>query len=102
MIDIIFTARQLQEKCQEQNKDLYMMFVYLIKAFHTDSLVNHGQVWLPAQIQSDVWQFHDGKQEHGNVQNEGEFSEPFEVTNGVKQGFVMVPLLFSMTCSFIP
>ena len=30
-IDIIFTARQLQEKCQEQNVDLYMTFVDLIK-----------------------------------------------------------------------
>ena len=26
-IDMIFTARQLQEKCQEQNVDLYMTFV---------------------------------------------------------------------------
>ena len=30
-IDKIFTARQLQEKCQEQNVDLYMTFVDLIK-----------------------------------------------------------------------
>ena len=28
-IDMIFTARQLQEKCQEQNVDLYMTFVDL-------------------------------------------------------------------------
>ena len=30
------------------------------------------------------------------VQNDGEFSEPFEVTNEVKQGCVMAPTLFSM------
>ena len=30
-IDMIFTARQLQEKCQEQNMDLYMTFVDLTK-----------------------------------------------------------------------
>ena len=36
-IDMIFTARQLQEKCQEQNMDLYMTFVDLIKAFDTVS-----------------------------------------------------------------
>ena len=36
-IDIIFTDRQLQEKCQEQNVDLYMTFVYLTKAFDTVS-----------------------------------------------------------------
>ena len=34
---MIFTARQLQEKCQEQNVDLYMTFVDLIKAFDTVS-----------------------------------------------------------------
>ena len=36
-IDMIFTARQLQEKCQEQNVDLYMTFVDLTKAFDTVS-----------------------------------------------------------------
>ena len=33
------------------------------------------------------------------VQNDGEFSEPFEVTNEVKQGCVMAPTLFSMMFS---
>ena len=36
-IDMIFTARQLQEKCQGQNVDLYMIFVDLTKAFDTVS-----------------------------------------------------------------
>ena len=36
-IDAIFTARQLQEKCREQNVDLYMTFVDLTKAFGTVS-----------------------------------------------------------------
>ena len=36
-IDMIFTARQLQEKCQEQNVDLYMTFVDLTKAFDSQS-----------------------------------------------------------------
>ena len=34
-IDMIFTARKLQEKCQEQNIDLSMTFVDLTKAFDT-------------------------------------------------------------------
>ena len=33
--DMIFAARQLQEKCQEQNVGLYTTFVDLTKAFHT-------------------------------------------------------------------
>ena len=42
-IDIIFTARKLMGKCQEQNVDLYMMFVDL----------TNGQVWLSPQIHSN-------------------------------------------------
>ena len=34
---MIFTARQLQEKCQEQNVDLYMTFIDLTKAIDTVS-----------------------------------------------------------------
>ena len=33
-IDMIFTARQLEEKCKEQNVDLYMTFDDLTKAFY--------------------------------------------------------------------
>ena len=55
-IDMIFTARQLQEKCKEQNVDLYMTFVDLTKAFDTVSrkgLENYGKVWLSCQIHSN-------------------------------------------------
>ena len=41
-IDMIFTARQLQEKCQEQNVDLYMTFVDLTKAFDT---ISRERLW---------------------------------------------------------
>ena len=44
-----------------------------------------------------VRQIHDGKQ--ARVQNDGEFSEPFEVTNEVKQGCVMATTMFSMMVS---
>ena len=44
-----------------------------------------------------VRQFHDGMQ--ARVQNDGEYSEPFLVTNGVKQGCVMAATLFSMMFS---
>ena len=97
-IDMIFTARQLQEKCQEQNVDLYMTFVDLTKAFDT---VSRDGLWkimakfgCPPRFIAMVRQFHDGMQ--ARVQNDGEFSEPFEVTNGVKQGCVLAPTLFSM------
>ena len=46
-----------------------------------------------------VRQFHDGMQ--ACVQNDGEYSEPFPVTNGVKQGCVMAPTLLSMMFSAV-
>ena len=74
-IDMIFTARQLQEKCQEQNVDLYMTFVDLTKAFDT---VSREGLWkimakfgCPAKFIAMVRQFHDGML--GRVQNDGEF-----------------------------
>ena len=62
--DMIFTARQLQEKCQEQNMDLYMAFVDLSKAFDT---VSREGLWkimakfgCPTKFIAMVRQFHDG------------------------------------------
>ena len=98
---MIFTARQLQEKCQEQNVDLYMTFVDLTKAFDT---VSREGLWkimakfgCPAKFIAMVRQFHDGML--ARVQNDGEFSDPFPVTNGVKQGCVLASTLFSMVFS---
>ena len=99
--DMIFTARQLQEKCQEQNMDLYMTFVDLTKAFDT---VSREGLWkimaklgCPTKFIAMFRQFHDGML--ARVQNDGEFSDPFTVTNGVKQGCVLAPTLFSMMFS---
>ena len=39
---MIVTTRQLQEKCQEQKRDLYMIFVDLTKAF---DIVNREGLW---------------------------------------------------------
>ena len=41
----------------------------------------------PPRFIAMVRQFHDCMQ--ARVHNDGEFSEPFEVTNGVKQSYVM-------------
>ena len=45
----------------------------------------------PPRFIEMVRQFHDGMQ--ARVQNDGEFSEPFAVANGVKQVCVMAPTL---------
>ena len=100
-VDMIFTVRQLQEKCREQNQDLYITFVDLTKAFDT---VNRDGLWkimskfgCPQKFTNLVRLFHDGMQ--ARVKDNGEFSKPFSVTNGVKQGCVLAPTLFSMLFS---
>ena len=98
---MIFAARQLQEKCQEQNLDLYLTFVDLTKAF--DSVCREG-LWrimvkfgCPQKLITMVRQFHDGMM--ASVQDQSASSASFSVTNGVKQGCVLAPTLFSMMFS---
>ena len=51
----------------------------------------------PLRIKATERQFHDGMQ--ARVQNGGLFTGPFQMTNGVKQGYVMAPTLFSVMVS---
>lgn len=101
--DMIFTARQLQEKCREQHKDLYMIFVDLTKAFDT---VNRDLLWklllkigCPRNLVNIIVSFHDGMS--AQVIDSGDSSKPFEVKNGVKQGCVLAPLLFNVYFSMM-
>ncbi|VDL89476.1 unnamed protein product [Schistocephalus solidus] len=100
-IDMIFAARQLQEKCQEMWTHLYTTFVDLTKAFYT---VNRDGLWkimqkfgCPERFTHMVRQLHDGMMAH--VADNGTVSEAFAVTNGVKQGYVHAPTLFSLMFS---
>ena len=97
-VDMIFTARQLQEKCQEQICDLYTSFVDLTKAFDTVSrdglwkiLAKYG-CW--EKFISIVREFNDGMR--ARVQDNGDILEAFAVTNGVKQGCVLAPMVFCL------
>ena len=100
-VDMVFAARQLQEKCQEQNADLYSTYVDLTKAFDT---VSREGLWrimakygCPRKFIAIVRQLHDGML--ARVQDNGETSDPFHVSNGVKQGCVLAPTLFSLMFS---
>ena len=75
---MIFTARQLQKKCQEQNVELNMTFVDLTKTFYT---VSRDELWkimakfgCPPRYIAMMRQFYDGMQ--ARVQNDEEYSEP--------------------------
>jgi exonuclease III len=99
--DMVFAARQVQEKCQEQHRDVYLAFIDLTKAF--DSVCRDGlwkimaKIGCPNKFIKIVQQLHDGMQ--ANVRENCQLSNPFPVSNGVKQGCVLAPTLFSIVFS---
>ncbi|BHF69943.1 hypothetical protein SprV_0301299000 [Sparganum proliferum] len=99
--DMIFAARQLQEKCQEMRTHLYSTFVDPTKAFDT---VNREGLWkiiqkfgCPERFIGTMRPLHDGMM--ARVTDNGAVSEAFAVTNGVKQGCVLASTLFSLMFS---
>nr|VZI01100.1 unnamed protein product [Spirometra erinaceieuropaei] len=99
--DMIFAARQLQEKCQVMRTHLYSTFVDLTKAF--DTVTREGLLKImqkfgyPERFTQMVRQLHDGMM--ARVTDNGAVSEAFAVTNGVKQGCVLAPTIFSLIFS---
>ena len=97
-IDMVFTVRQIQEKCSEQQMDLYAVFIDLRKAFDT---VNREALWsvllklgCPRKFTTLIRLFHDNMT--GQVLSNGEHSNTFAISNGVKQGCVLAPVLFNL------
>lgn len=97
-VDMIFSLRQLQEKCREQNMPLYIAFIDLTKAF--DLVSREGlfkilpKIGCPPKLQSLVESFHTEMK--GTVQYNGNTSDPFDIRSGVKQGCVLAPTLFGI------
>jgi len=102
-MDMIFTARRLQEKCREQQCKLCAVFVDLTKAFdsvdRTELLSGKfcsrsaaPQTSSPSSAPFTIIRsFHEGMR--ASVIENGEVSPNFEVTNGTKQGCGLAPLL---------
>ena len=100
-VDMIFRFRQLQEKCIEQDRPLCMVFVDFSKAFDA---VGRTGLWqllrkygCPEKFTTMIEARHTGMM--ANVSVGWEVSESFSVTNGVKQGCVLAPMLFSIFLS---
>lgn len=96
--DMIFAARQLQEKSREQNRPLYMAFIDLTKAYNT---VNRQALWhlllrygVPRKLVDIIRSLHEGM--NGLVRIRGDLSEPFSINNGLHQGCVIAPNLFNL------
>ena len=100
-VDMIFYLRQLQEMCSEQNRPQYMIFVDFCKAFDT---VGRTGLWqllrkygCPEKFTTMIVALHTGMMANFSVG--GEVLKSFSVTNGVKQGCVLAPTLFSIFLS---
>ena len=96
-VDMIFVLRKIQDKCREQNMGLYAAFVDLTKAFDT---ISREGLWkilarlgCPPKFITILRQLHEGQQ--GQVKHNGSLSGSFPISNGIKQGCVLAPTMFS-------
>ena len=94
---MIFVARQVQEKCREQRRDLLFAFIDLTKALDS---VNRDALWgclvrlgCPPKFVYVTRQLHENMK--GCVLHDGDQSEPFNDNTGAKQGCVTASTLFS-------
>ena len=100
---MVFSVRQLQEKCREQNMPLFMAFVDLTKAF--DLVSRQGlfaileKIGCPPKLLGIVRSFHTDMK--GTIQFDGSTSDAFEINSGVKQGCVLAPTLFGIFFSVL-
>ena len=95
---MIFSLRQLQEKCREQRLPLHIAFVDLTKAFDTVSrpglYMVLKRIGCPPILYKLIMSFHEDMKAF--VQFDGSTSDNFDVRSGVKQGCVLAPTLFSI------
>jgi len=102
-VDMIFSLRQLQEKCREQQMPLYIAFIDLTKAF--DLVSRSGlfrilnKIGCPPRLLAIITSFHENM--HSTVCFNGATSEAFPVSSGVKQGCVLAPTLFAIFFSIL-
>ena len=100
---MIFVLGQIEEKFREQNMGPYAAFVDLTKAFDT---VSRNGLWkilarlgCPPKFLTILRQLHEGQQVQ--VKHNGSLSGSFPISNGVKQGCVLAPTLFSIFFSIM-
>ena len=97
--DMMFTVRSLQELGRKARVPLFLCFIDLQKAYDS---VDRTLLWQvlarlgtsPEKIEV-IRQFHDGVRACVRS-DDGQISEWFEVTQGLRQGCVLSPLLFNV------
>ena len=102
-INMIFSLKQIKEKCQEQRQPLYIAFVDLTKAF--DLVSRSGlfalleKIGCPPKPLKLIVSFHTKMR--GTICFDGKHSRSFEIQSGVKQGCVLAPTLFGIFFSLL-
>ena len=98
-IDILFLVRRLQKLGRQRKIPLYMCFVDLQKAYDS---VDRELLWkvlaragVPSVMIDVIRKFDDGMCARVRM-DDGELSEWFEVTQGLRQRCVLSPLLFNI------
>ncbi|ROT60751.1 hypothetical protein C7M84_021675 [Penaeus vannamei] len=93
-IDMVFSLRQLQEKCREQRQPLYIAFIDLTKAF--DLVSRDGLFKILPKIGCAPRLLSIIINMKGTVVFDGSTSDASKIKNGVKQGCVLAPTLFGI------
>ena len=97
-IDMVFSRRQLQEKCRKQRQPLFVAFIDLTRAF--DLVSRDGlfkilpKIGCPPRFLSINRSFQEDVK--GTAVFDGSTSDPFNIRSGVKQGCVLAPTLFGI------
>ena len=97
-VDMIFTAKLLQQSCREKQVPLYMAFLDITKAYDS---VDRQTLWkileaigIPPKILGIIRLLY-GKTKY-RIKLNGKLSEPFVVKQGLKQGCPAACLLFNI------
>ena len=96
---MLFAVRRFQELMGETNIPLYMCFIDLQKAYDT---VDRELLWevltrfgVPAKMLAVIRQFHEGLRARVRT-DDGEHSEWIDVTQRLRQGYVLSALLVNV------
>ena len=98
-VDMMFIIRRLKELAGKKDTPLCLCFIDLTKAYDSvdrtllwDTLARFG---VPPRMLTVIRQFHDGMQACVRL-DDGEFSDKFDVGQGLRQGCVLAPLFSNM------